>query len=166
MHVAIQAVLSLYASGRKTGFVMDFGDGVSHIMPIFEGCALPHAILHWVLACRDLSEILMKILTSEKLCNNVRLYWTQSSNRPRKLPTRIRPTCSQTKTSSLSARNVSITRVLFQPYFTGTQASGIHNISFRSAESYINVVLSNDKTMFQRIVERMTKKLVVWLHPR
>ena len=40
-YVAIQAVLSLYVSGRKTGFLMDFGDGVSHTMPIFEGCALP-----------------------------------------------------------------------------------------------------------------------------
>jgi actin-related protein len=28
MYVAIQAVLSLYASGRTTGIVMDSGDGV------------------------------------------------------------------------------------------------------------------------------------------
>merc|ERR1719443_1617253 len=30
MYVAIQAVLSLYASGRTTGLVMHSGDGVSH----------------------------------------------------------------------------------------------------------------------------------------
>lgn len=62
LHTSIQAVLSLYASGRTTGLVLDVGDGVAHAVPIYEGFALPSCIRRSDVAGRDVTEHLQMLL--------------------------------------------------------------------------------------------------------
>src|SRR6201995_1112890 len=62
LYTSIQAILSLYASGRTTGIVMDSGDGVSHAVPVYEGFAMPSSIRRIDVAGRDVTEHMQTLL--------------------------------------------------------------------------------------------------------
>lgn len=66
LNVQIQAVMSLYSCGRTDGIVVDSGDGVTHVVPVFEGYTVPTAVRRLDLAGRDLTEWMMELLNQEQ----------------------------------------------------------------------------------------------------
>lgn len=62
LYTSIQAVLSLYASGRTTGVVLDAGDGVSHAVPVYQGFTVPNSIRRIDVAGRDVTEYMQTLL--------------------------------------------------------------------------------------------------------
>lgn len=62
LYTSIQAVLSLYASGRTTGIVLDSGDGVSHAVPVYNGFAIQNSVRRIDVAGRDVTEYLQTLL--------------------------------------------------------------------------------------------------------
>jgi actin-related protein len=186
MYVSMQAVLSLYASGRTTGLVVDSGDGVTHIVPIYEGFALTHAINRVDLGGRDITEYLRRLLrqrgyslvssaereivrdVKEKLC-----YVALEPEKEMKLAEKVAEMQKEYVLPDgekivIGAERFLAPEVFFNPGVIGMEATPLDESivdSIRKCdvdlrrELYANIVLSGGSTMFPGLKERLEKEI-------
>jgi actin-related protein len=186
MYVSMQAVLSLYASGRTTGLVVDSGDGVTHIVPIYEGFALTHAINRVDLGGRDITEYLRRLLrqrgyslvssaereivrdVKEKLC-----YVALEPEKEMKLAEKVAEMQKEYVLPDgekivVGAERFLAPEVFFNPGVIGMEATPLDESivdSIRKCdvdlrrELYANIVLSGGSTMFPGLKERLEKEI-------
>jgi len=186
VYVAIQAILTLYAQGLLTGVVMDSGDGVTHIVPVFEGFSLPHLTQRIDVAGRDVTRYLIKLLLlrgyafnrtadfetvrmmKEKLCYvgyDLKLE-NQLSNDTTVLVSKYK--LPDGRVIRIGRERFMAPECLFQPNLIDRDGMGIGEALFHCINSadmdlrqpfYNHIVLSGGTTMYPGLPSRLEKEI-------
>ncbi|KXJ23483.1 alpha-centractin [Exaiptasia diaphana] len=182
LFISMQAVLSLYATGRTTGVVLDSGDGVTHSVPIYEGFAMPHSIMRTDIAGRDVSRYLRLLLRKEghnfhssselEIVRCLKEEACYISVNPQKEESMegerkqyVLPDGSQIEIGPAKFR---APEILFRPDLIGEENEGIHEVlSFAIQRSdmdlrrvlYSNIVLSGGSTLFKGFGDRLLSEV-------
>mmetsp|Transcript_49695 Transcript_49695/g.107649 ORF Transcript_49695/g.107649 Transcript_49695/m.107649 type:complete len:388 (+) Transcript_49695:160-1323(+) len=186
VYCSIQAVLTLYAQGLLTGVVVDAGDGVTHIVPVFEGFALPQSIKRLDVAGRHLTEYLIRLLQlrgytfnrsadyetvreiKEKVC-----YVGYDLELEKKLALETTTvmqsyTLPDGRVIKVGAERFEAPEALFDPGRVGVEGKGLAELVFAVINScdislrpelYKHIVLSGGSTMFPGLPSRLDKEL-------
>ena len=150
VYLASKSLLSLYATGRTTGCVVDSGYGSSYSVPIYEGYASPITIQHLDMGGRHLDSFLNKILFEKGY---------EFKNHPLPDDSIVR----------LSTERYSIPEAIFDPKRIGLEQDGLHEIVFKSIlksnsdirkDIFSNVVLAGGNTLFENFQGRMKNELL------
>lgn len=179
LFVSMQAVLSLYATGRTTGVVLDCGDGVTHAVPIYEGFALPHSIMRSDLAGRDVTRYLRLLLRKEgyifrtssemevvRTLKERACYLSTNPVKEESIADADRAVYALPDGSSIEigAARFRAPEVLFRPDLIGEECEGLHEVLVFSIQRsdldlrktlYHNIVLSGGSTLFKGFGDRL-----------
>jgi len=186
MYVSMQAVLSLYGSGRTTGCVIDIGDGVAHVVPIYEGFALSHTIQRVDLAGRDITTYLQRLLrqkgytfstsAEKEIVRDIKEKLCYVALNPEKEILLAKKVSGMEKVYMLpdgETITIGVERFLapecfFNPSVIGKELEPLDDIIVKAIKEsdvdlrrdlYANIVLSGGSTMYPGLKERLTKEI-------
>ncbi|RKP19220.1 Actin/actin-like protein [Rozella allomycis CSF55] len=181
MYMSIQAVLSLYASGRTTGVVVDIGDGVSHVVPIYEGYTIPQAIQRADIAGRDVTRHLQYLLrksgypfftSSEfEVVRTIKEKYCYVSNSPSKDSSNNQELYYSLPDGNVIKLNTErhlAPEILFTPELIGNECPPVNKMVLDSIKKvdldlrrdlYGNIVLSGGTTLTKGFPERLLSEI-------
>ncbi|KAL5482131.1 hypothetical protein EMCRGX_G022418 [Ephydatia muelleri] len=170
MYAAMTSPLALYASGRTTGVVVDSGDAVSHVVPVHEGYALPHAINRLDIAGRDLTCYMAKILTERGYSFTSTADYEEMDTAAQSSSIEKSYELPNGEYITIGSEQFKCPEPLFRPSFIGFSCCGIcedlnGSIMKCDVDLYSNIVLTGGNTMFPGMADRIQKEITAMAPP-